>query len=99
MTKTHYEVVTELREQLSGEFAEAERKFRRGGKFGRYIADITYKMENDEYLIIEVGNFPPDRLTAYLLDIKIGEIRWYNKDSVLIGQWVKPVNYFNDKKS
>ena len=97
MIKTHSEVVRELIEELAMEFAEAEYKFHRGGKFGNYIADITYKMENDEYLVAEVGTFPYNRLTSFLLDISIGEIRWYNKYPTLIGRWVKPLDYFNDK--
>ena len=92
----HEDAVDMVIMRLQKEFGEDNKKmFDRNMKFNHNVPDISYKTLTDTYMVAEIGTFPSERLTAYLINEYIGIIRWYNRDCELIGIWKKsPKHYY-----
>ncbi len=78
------------------EFSQNDRrKFHRWLKLNHAVPDIAYKMDNNTYIVAEIGKFLKKRLHSYLNNEDISIIRWYTKDFEFIQEWTKPLDHLN----
>lgn len=84
----HQNAVANIKDMIEKELG-IEGKEEENGIFNRLIPDLTFKNNKGHLLIIEVGTTQAEKIVKYQNYDEVMEIRWYSKDSELVGQWIR----------
>jgi hypothetical protein len=81
------ELIQTIAELLHGQYppTECEYILERAIPGTRMSPDILVRRDNEILCAVEIGYTRPEKLTAYRRDLKIPDVRWYDKSGVLHG--------------